>query len=94
MIGKSLCDDVLLDVHFTRAIYKHMLGIQVSYDDLEAFDLDYFKSLRTILTYSLDDLGLDLVFSAESAGFGEVLLVDLVPNGRNIEVLITLNPNL
>ena len=86
IIGKAICDEQLLDVHFTRAIYKHMLGVPVSYDDLEAFDMDYFKSLRTILSHSLPELGLDLTFSAESAGLGEVALVDLVPNGRNIEV--------
>lgn len=86
IIGKAICDEQLLDVHFTRAIYKHMLGVPVSYDDLEAFDMDYFKSLRTILSHSLADLGLDLTFSAESVGLGEVALVDLMPNGRNIDV--------
>ncbi|KAJ1407596.1 hypothetical protein B484DRAFT_337177 [Ochromonadaceae sp. CCMP2298] len=30
VIGKAICDGQLLDAHFTRSFYKHMLGLPVS----------------------------------------------------------------
>jgi E3 ubiquitin-protein ligase HUWE1 len=84
IIGKAVCDGQLLDAHFTRSFYKHMLGIPVTYHDIEGMDPEYFKSLQQILRFPLDDLGLDLYFCAESSEFGKVEIVDLVPNGRNI----------
>lgn len=31
VVGKALADGQLLDVHFTRSFYKHMLGIPITY---------------------------------------------------------------
>jgi hypothetical protein len=31
IVGKAVSDGYLLDAHFTRSLYKHMLGIQVSF---------------------------------------------------------------
>ena len=86
VIGKAICDEHLMDAHFTRSFYKHMLGIPVDYVDIEAIEPEYFKSLKMILDMPLEDLGLELNFSAESTIFGKRQVVDLVPNGRNIEV--------
>jgi hypothetical protein len=65
IIGKAICDGQLLDVHFTRSFYKHILGVQISYHDMEATEPEYYKSLVTILEHPLDLLGLDLTFTAE-----------------------------
>lgn len=35
IIGKALCDEQLLDAHFTRSFYKHLLGVRVSHHDME-----------------------------------------------------------
>ena len=86
VIGKAICDGQLLDAHFTRSFYKHILGVPVSVLDLEAIEPDYYKSLQQILSTPLDLLGLDLSFSAESNEFGHVSIVDLIPNGRDIPV--------
>ena len=86
VIGKAICDGQLLDAHFTRSFYKHILGVPVSVLDLEAIEPDYYKSLQQILSTSLDLLGLDLCFSAESNEFGHVSIVDLIPNGRDVPV--------
>jgi len=86
VIGKAICDGQLLDAHFTRSFYKHILGVPVSVQDLEAIEPDYYKSLQQILSTPLDLLGLDLSFSAESNEFGHVSIVDLIPNGRDIPV--------
>lgn len=86
IIGKAICDGHLLDAHFTRSFYKHMLGIPVGYQDLEALEPEYYKSLMAIIEHPLDLLGLDLTFSAELNEFGRVEIVDLIENGRSIAV--------
>lgn len=48
-VGKALFDGQLLDVHFTRSFYKHILGVKVTYHDIEATDPDYFKNLKWML---------------------------------------------
>lgn len=53
---------------------------------MEAIDPDYYKNLKTILEFNLDDLGLDLTFSIEDHSFGGSKSVDLIPNGRNVPV--------
>ena len=46
---KVLFDGQLLDVHFTRSFYEHMLGVIVTYHVIEATDPGYFKNLKWIL---------------------------------------------
>jgi len=48
-VAKALFDGQLLDVHFTRSFYKHILGAKVTYHDIEAIDPDYFKNLKWLL---------------------------------------------
>lgn len=86
IVGKAVLDGYLLDAHFTRSLYKHMLGIQPTHHDMEAIDPDYYKNLKTILEYNLDDLGLELTFSIEDYSFGRSRMIDLLPNGRNVPV--------
>jgi E3 ubiquitin-protein ligase HUWE1 len=86
IIGKAITDGHLMDAHFTRSFYKHVLGAAVDYNDLEALEPDYYKSLKQILEFPIDSLGLDLTFSAEIQEFGKYQVVDLVPGGRNLPV--------
>jgi HECT-domain (ubiquitin-transferase) len=86
IVGKAIADGQLLDAHFTHSFYKHILGVPVTYQDMEAIDPTYYKNLVTILSMPLEVLGLELTFSAESNEFGRAVTVDLVPNGQNIAV--------
>ena len=86
VIGKAICDGHLMDAHFTRSFYKHILGLSVTTQDLEAIEPDYYKSLQQILTMPVDLLGLDLTFTADKDEFGKVTSIELVPGGENIEV--------
>lgn len=52
-VGKALFDGQLLDVHFTRSFYKHILEVKVTYHDIEAIDPDYFKNLKWMLEVCL-----------------------------------------
>jgi len=52
-VGKALFDGQLLDVHFTRSFYKHILGVKVTYHDIEAIDPAYFRNLKWMLEASI-----------------------------------------
>ena len=68
------------------AFYKHMLNIPLNYDDMEAFDPDYHKSLY-MLEHPLEESGLDyLTMSATADYFGMETVVDLIPDGRDVSV--------
>jgi hypothetical protein len=86
VIGKAICDGQLLDAHFTRSFYKHMLGLSVNYHDLEAIEPDYFKSLKQLLEIPLEALGLDLTFSIEVDEFGHTSTKPLVDGGQDLPV--------
>lgn len=84
IVGKAVADGFLLDAHFTRSLYKHMLGLKPTHHDMEAIDPDYYKNLKTILEFNLADIGLDLTFSIEDHSFGRSQTIDLIPNGRTV----------
>jgi len=87
IVGKALADGFLLDAHFTRSLYKHMLGVKPTHHDMEAIDPDFYKNLKMILEYNLADIGLDhLTFSTEDNSFGRSRVIDLIPGGRSIAV--------
>lgn len=86
IVGKAVADSFCLDAHFTRSLYKHMLGLEPTHHDMEAIDPDYYRNLNTILEYNLADIGLDLTFSIQDNSFGRQQVIDLIPNGRNIPV--------
>ena len=86
IVAKAICDGELLDVHFSRSFYKHILGIPIIFQDLEAFDLSYYKSMKMLLDNKLEDLGIDITFSTEVTAFGITNIVDLKENGRNLAV--------
>lgn len=85
IIGKALYEGRVLDCHFSRAVYKQMLGKPVAMKDMETLDLDYSKSLQWMLENDITDI-LTENFAVETDAFGETQVIDLVPNGRNIPV--------
>ncbi|CAE7202174.1 UPL2 [Symbiodinium natans] len=85
VIGKAIHDAQNLEAWFTRGFYKHMLGKKVIAADLEAFDPEYFSNLKWMLEHDITDV-IELYFCAESDDFGQIKVVDLKPNGRNIPV--------
>ncbi|KIW45159.1 uncharacterized protein PV06_03566 [Exophiala oligosperma] len=85
IIGKALHEGRVLDAHFSRAVYKRLLGKEPNLKDLESMDLDYYKSLVWILENDITDV-ITEDFSVIEEQFGEEKVVDLIPNGRNIPV--------
>lgn len=85
IIGKAIYDNKLLDCHFSRAVYKRILGKSVSLKDMETLDLDYYKSLVWMLENDITDI-ITETFSIDADDYGEQKVIDLKPNGRNIPV--------
>ncbi|KAI9824603.1 MAG: hypothetical protein M1832_001693 [Thelocarpon impressellum] len=85
IIGKALYEGRVLDCHFSRAVYKRILGKPVSVKDMETLDLDYYKSLRWMLENDITDI-IDVNFAVQSEAFGESQTIDLKESGRNIPV--------
>ncbi|KAI2790542.1 hypothetical protein POX_d06059 [Penicillium oxalicum] len=85
IIGKALYEGRVLDCHFSRAVYKCILGRTVSIKDMETLDLDYYKSLLWMLENDITDI-ITETFAIETDAFGEKQVIDLIPDGRNIPV--------
>lgn len=92
VVAKALFDGQLLDVHFTRSFYKHILGAKVTYHDIEAVDPDYYKNLKWMLENDVSDIP-DLTFSMDADEEKHILYektevtdYELKPGGRNIRV--------
>lgn len=85
IIGKAIYDYKLLDCHFSRAVYRKILGKSVSIKDMESLDLDYYKSLLWMLENDITDI-ITETFSIEAEDYGEQKVIDLKPGGRDIPV--------
>ncbi|KAK9489405.1 hypothetical protein V1508DRAFT_464960 [Lipomyces doorenjongii] len=85
IIGKALYEGRVLDCHFSRAVYKRILGKQVSLKDMETLDLEYYKSLVWMLENDITDV-ITETMSLEADDYGDKKIIDLVPNGRDISV--------
>ncbi|KAF5864652.1 hypothetical protein ETB97_006929 [Aspergillus alliaceus] len=85
IIGKALYEGRVLDCHFSRAVYKCILGRSVSIKDMETLDLDYYKSLLWMFENDITDI-ITETFAVETDDFGEKQVIDLIENGRNIPV--------
>jgi hypothetical protein len=67
IVGKALYDNMLLDAHFTRAMYKAMLRLPISLSDVQDTEPEVFKSLHWLLHNDVSDL--DLTFATERYHF-------------------------
>lgn len=80
-VAKALYDGQLLDAYFTRSFYKHILGIPLTYHDMEDQDYEYYKSLKWIVEN--DITGMEQTYSYVSNRFGKEEIIDIVPDGSN-----------
>ena len=85
VVGLGVFHRRFLDAFFVGALYKMMLRKKVMLQDMEGVDAEVYNSLNWMLKNSIDGV-LDLTFSADDERFGEVVAVDLKPDGKDIEV--------
>ncbi|KAF1330888.1 Hect e3 ubiquitin ligase, partial [Globisporangium splendens] len=82
LIGKALFEGLVLDVHLALPLLKHVLGIPISFSDLEFLDEDLHRNSKWLKTNTQVE-NLCLTFSIMMENGKEV---DLKENGRNIDV--------
>jgi len=85
IIGKALYEGRVLDCHFSRAVYKRILGKSVNVKDMESLDPEYYKSLTWMLEHDITDV-ISETFSVDNDKFGVVETIDFIENGRNVAV--------
>ncbi|KAI7886221.1 uncharacterized protein EV154DRAFT_567673 [Mucor mucedo] len=85
VVGLSIFHRRFLDAFFIVSFYKMILNKKILVADMESVDADFYRSLMWILNNDITDV-LELTFSTDDDRFGEVVTVDLIPNGENIEV--------
>lgn len=85
IIGKAVNDGYMLDCHFSKAVFKSILGKSVNLKDMESMDLDYYKSLVWMLENDITDIIVE-TFSVETDDYGEHKIIELKPDGENIPV--------
>ena len=84
-VGKALWDFQLLDCYFVKAFYKIILGLPLTYHDLEDYDSSLYKSLN----WMIENQGVESVCSSfvETINyFGDQKEVELCEGGKDIAV--------
>jgi E3 ubiquitin ligase SMURF1/2 len=82
LVGKALFEGLVMDVHLALPLLKHVLGIPISFSDLEFLDDELHRNCQWLKTNSNVE-NLCLTFSVMLENGQEV---DLKENGRNIDV--------
>ncbi|KAE8280426.1 putative E3 ubiquitin-protein ligase HERC4 [Larimichthys crocea] len=86
--GLAIYNITIVELHFPVALYKKLLKRKPTLDDLKELMPDVGRSLQLLLDYTEDDLEdtfcLNFTITEENYGATEVL--ELVPNGEDINV--------
>ncbi|GAB9476100.1 Nedd4 e3 ubiquitin-protein ligase wwp1 [Globisporangium polare] len=85
LIGRALLEGSVIGFHLSLPLLKMILGLPITFSDLEHFDPELYKNLLWIMDNNgVDALGLD--FSVTEQRGDEVVVIDLIPNGRSIDL--------
>ncbi|CAH0518859.1 unnamed protein product [Peronospora belbahrii] len=86
-IGRALFEGILIDAHLALPVCKHILGIPITFSDLEFVDNDLYKNLKWLRDNTgVESLALDFTVTVDGQVSDKTKVVDLVPNGSNIAV--------
>ncbi|KAL1509492.1 hypothetical protein ABEB36_004214 [Hypothenemus hampei] len=86
--GLAIYNFTIIDIPFPLALYKKLLNETVGLNDLKELSPSMMNSLKTLLEYDGDDIQdvFCLSFNINRDVWGEIVTVDLKPNGSNIPV--------
>lgn len=86
LIGRALLEGMLMKAHLALPMLKHLLGVPISFSDLEFIDIDVYKSLKWMKeNEGVEALCLDFSVTNRKLN-GTVETIDLKPDGREIAV--------
>lgn len=85
VVGMAAYHNRLIDGFFIRPFYKWMLNKPITLNDIEAVDIEYYKSMKYIM--DTDDVEcLEMTFTSDEDVYGQQVEHELKPNGKNIKV--------
>ncbi|TMW57365.1 hypothetical protein Poli38472_003290 [Pythium oligandrum] len=85
LLGRAFLEGYVTGFHFALPLLKIILGLPVSFSDLEFFDPEAYQGLKWLLDNNgVEHLSLDFTV-CEQVG-DEMVIVELLPDGGNIEV--------
>ena len=88
ILGLAIYNNTILDVKLPLAVYKKLLGINPSLEDLKECDKELYKNLDYILKQNNPKLEeeLDTNFTVIDDKFGEKIIIPLKQNGNEIMI--------
>uniref|UniRef100_K3WLC0 HECT-type E3 ubiquitin transferase n=1 Tax=Globisporangium ultimum (strain ATCC 200006 / CBS 805.95 / DAOM BR144) TaxID=431595 RepID=K3WLC0_GLOUD len=85
-IGRALFEGILIDAHLALPLCKHILGVPITFSDLEFVDHDLHKNLKWLRdNRGVESLALDFTVTVDQHS-DKSKIVELIPNGANISV--------
>ncbi|OQS06080.1 HECT E3 ubiquitin ligase, partial [Thraustotheca clavata] len=85
-MGRALLDGQVLPLHLSPVLFKALLGIPMTLDDVESLDATIYKSLQYLVqNNNVEDLC--LTFSITQPYGDGIIEVDLIPGGSDVAVI-------
>jgi hypothetical protein len=85
ILGKAVYESILIEPQFAGFFLNKLLGRGNYVDDIKSLDIGLYQNLMQLK--SVDNVAdADLNFTTMQQDYGELQVVDLVPNGSNINV--------
>lgn len=86
--GLAIYNFTIIDIPFPLALYKKLLNEPVGLVDLKDLSPSMANSLKSLLDYDGDDMQdvFGLAFDINRDIWGDIITVELKPNGSNIPV--------
>ena len=88
IFGLAIYNNIILDVKFPLTVYKKLLGIKPTLEDMKECDPELYKNFAFLINSKDKNLKeeLDTNFVVVDDKYGEKLDIPLKPNGENIMV--------
>lgn len=86
LLGLAIYNSVLLDLNFPKIVYKKLLNVPGTLEDLKEFEPDLFNTLNNISKMEEGFSDLCMTMSISYDNFGAEEIFELVEGGKDIEL--------
>ncbi|TDH67199.1 hypothetical protein CCR75_004843 [Bremia lactucae] len=86
LLGRALLEGQLMKAHLALPVLKHLLGVPISFSDLEFFDQEVYNSLKWMKEHDeVATLGLDFTVTNRKLS-GDVETIELKEGGKDVDL--------
>ena len=88
IFGLAIYNNIILDVKFPITVYRKLLGLKPTLEDMKECDPELYKNLKFLRETKDENLkdDLDSDFTVVDDKFGEKIIINLKENGNKIQV--------